>query len=190
MIWHPYAVYCHILEYGANFVCWNGDLSVAQKNIISYVSDIGNDDFYVMTNVWDVPTLLPADINICFKSAIGMQCSALFTLPLKSLLPLTSVRSKNTLNTGGDAWAGQRRAIKLEKLWHLSFYVLSTLCANFQQFPLKWIFGWNSEIKNATFYYPQAPFYWKLLKIGIHKHSSRCLSLNVNPFPLPQISLH
>ena len=51
--------------------------------------------------------------------------------------------------------------------------------ANFQQFPMNWCFRRNSQTKISTFYFnksenfclkvsPVAPFYWKLLKIGIH----------------------
>ena len=36
----------------------------------------------------------------------GKQSEVILTLPLKSLLPLASVRSKTTLNTGGVGGAG------------------------------------------------------------------------------------
>ena len=82
-----------------------------------------------------------------------MVQSTIHTQSLKSLSPLASVWSKTTLNTG------------------ISY-------ATFQQFPMKWSFGRNSQIKIAPFYYkksgnfclsvpPEAPFYLKLLKMDI-----------------------
>ena len=90
------------------------------------------------------------------------------TLPLKSLLPLASVWSKTTLNTGPS---------NLKNVDRFS-YVLGTSYANFQQFPLIWSFGRNSQTKISTFIVvksgnfclrvsPEDSFYWKLLKIGI-----------------------
>ena len=59
-------------------------------------------------------------------------------------------------------------------------YVLGTLYANFQQFPIKWSYGRNCQTKISTFIVvksgnlclripPEAPFYWKFLRIGIQR---------------------
>ena len=53
------------------------------------------------------------------------------TLPLKSLLPLASVWSKTTLNTGGVSGAGaDPQTLKMETFFS---YFLGTLCAKFHQ---------------------------------------------------------
>ena len=70
-------------------------------------------------------------------------------------------------------WEGQGWA-HLYLRWGLFSYILGSIYANYQKFPIKWSLGRNSQILGITLKMteslrvsPQAPFYWKLLIIGI-----------------------
>ena len=72
------------------------------------------------------------------------NCIYVHTLPLKSLLPLASLCSKITLNTGE---VGGTLKLKNKDIF---FYVLGTSYANFQQFPIKWSSG---KLSNKHFHF-------------------------------------
>ena len=110
------------------------------------------------------------------------------TLRLKSLWPLGSVWGKTTLNTGSVGGAVvDPQTWKMRSSFLMS--LIGTLYTNLQHFPIKWSFRRNSQTKISTFIVvkigkfclrvpPEAPFYWKLLKIGIR--SAKDISKDVS----------
>ena len=84
----------------------------------------------------------------------------IYTASKKSFTTCLCVWNKTTLNIGSGGGAGARPSnLKNEVIFS---YVLGTLYANFQQFPIKWSFRRNSQTKITTFYSTKSENYLRV----------------------------